>query len=94
MSQLLAGVIESHDRAKFEVAAISYGPDDASPMRARMKSAFEHFIDVEPQSNEQIAHLIKERGINILVDLTGFTAHSRPGILALKPAPIQVSYLG
>ena len=94
VSQLLAGVIESHDRAKFEVAAISYGPDDASPMRARMKSAFEHFIDVEPQSNEQIAHLIKERGINILVDLTGFTAHSRPGILALKPAPIQVSYLG
>jgi predicted O-linked N-acetylglucosamine transferase (SPINDLY family) len=94
VSQLLAGVIESHDRAKFEVAAISYGPDDGSAMRARLKQAFEHFIDVEPQSAEQIAHLIKDRGIDILVDLTGFTAHSRPGILALKPAPIQVSYLG
>jgi predicted O-linked N-acetylglucosamine transferase (SPINDLY family) len=94
VSQLLAGVIENHDRTKFEVSAISYGPDDGSALRGRLKSAFEHFIDVEPQSAEQIAHLIKDRGIDILVDLTGFTAHSRPAILALKPAPIQVSYLG
>lgn len=94
VSQLLAGVIESHDRAEFDVTAISYGPDDGSALRARLKSAFAHFVDVEPQNNEQIAHLIKDRGIDILVDLTGFTAHSRPGILALKPAPIQVSYLG
>lgn len=94
VSQLLAGVIESHDRAKFDLTAISYGPDDGSALRARLKSAFEHFIDVEPQDNEQIAHLIKDSDIDILIDLTGFTAHSRPGILVLKPAPIQVSYLG
>lgn len=94
VSQLLAGVIENHDRARFEVAAISYGPDDGSAMRTRLKSGFEHFIDVEPQSDEQIAQLIKDRGIDILVDLTGFTAHSRPGIMALKPAPIQLNYLG
>ena len=94
VSQLLAGVIENHERARFEVSAISYGPNDDSALRARLKSAFEHFVDVEPHNTEKIAHLIKDRGIDILVDLTGFTAHSRPGILALKPAPIQVSYLG
>jgi protein O-GlcNAc transferase len=94
VSQLLAGVIESHDRAKFEVAAISYGPDDGSALRKRLQEGVEHFIDVEPYNTEQIAHRIKDRGIDILVDLTGFTAHSRPGILAMKPVPIQISYLG
>ena len=57
-SQLMAGVFEHHDRTRFEVTAISVGPNDGSDMRRRIEAAFERFVDAKPQSDAQIAELV------------------------------------
>jgi predicted O-linked N-acetylglucosamine transferase (SPINDLY family) len=88
------GLYERHDRSRFDATAISFGPDRNSPMRERIKGAFEHFIDVAHKTDQEIAHLVRELEIDIAVDLMGHTENARPGILARRPAPIQVSYLG
>jgi predicted O-linked N-acetylglucosamine transferase (SPINDLY family) len=92
--RLMAGVFEQHDREQFEVHAISYGKDDQSEMRARLKNAFEHFVDVRFKSDRDIAELLAGREIEIVVDLKGLSGGCRPGILAFRPCPIQVNYLG
>jgi predicted O-linked N-acetylglucosamine transferase (SPINDLY family) len=93
-SQLMAGVFEHHDRTRFEVTAISVGPNDGSDMRRRIEAAFERFVDAKPQSDTQIAELVRALEVDILVDLKGYTQDARTGILAMRPAPIQVNYLG
>jgi protein O-GlcNAc transferase len=93
-SQLMAGVFEHHDRARFEVTAISIGPDDGSDMRRRIEAAFDRFVDARPRADGEIADLAKSLEIDILVDLKGYTQDARTGILARRPAPIQVNYLG
>ena len=94
MSYLLAGLFECHDRSRFEIVAISLGPDDKSEIRKRLETAVERFIDVRESSDDQIAGLISDSEVDILIDLMGFTAMARTGIFARRPAPIQVSYLG
>ena len=89
-----AAVLEAHDRERFELFAISTGPDDASPMRQRLGRAFEHFIDVRERGDSDVAQLLADAQIDILVDLGGHTVGARPGILARRPAPIQVNYQG
>jgi protein O-GlcNAc transferase len=91
---LIAELIELHDRARFEVLGISTGPDDRSDIRGRLVKAFDEFHDVRAASDEEIARLIKAREIDITIDLMGFTTNSRTKIFALRPAPIQVNYLG
>ncbi|MFM9913156.1 MAG: tetratricopeptide repeat protein [Methylophilaceae bacterium] len=91
---LMAEVFELHDRQRFETVAYSYGPDDGSAMRGRLSKAFDQFVDVRSLPNEQAATRIHQDGVDILVDLKGYTAHNRAQILAFKPAPIQVNYLG
>ena len=91
---LTAGLFEHHDKARFETTAISFGADRDSPMRDRIKGAFENFIDVGRQSDHDIADLVRRLEIDIAVDLMGFTIHNRLGVLARRPAPIQVNYLG
>jgi predicted O-linked N-acetylglucosamine transferase (SPINDLY family) len=91
---LMAGVFEHHDRARFETIAISYGSDDGSDMRSRLSHAFDRFIDVRGKSDSEVASLLRGLEIDIAVDLTGLTASGRPGIFALRPAPVQVNYLG
>jgi protein O-GlcNAc transferase len=91
---LIAGLIERHDRRRFEVIGYSCGPDDGSAMRARLTRAFDRFVDVGDTSHPRAAEQIHADGIDILVDLTGYTAHGRTSILAHRPAPIQFNYLG
>jgi len=91
---LIAGLIERHDRRDFEVIGYSYGHDDRSAMRARLSNAFDRFVDIEKTPHRAVAERISEDGVDILIDLTGYTALSRPMILAYRPAPIQVNYLG
>jgi protein O-GlcNAc transferase len=93
-AELIAGLIEAHDRRKFEVTAISFSPDDGSPMRARIVEAFDHFVDVRRRDDADVARLLREREIDIAVDLKGHTEGSRSGILAHRPCPVQVNYLG
>lgn len=93
-SILLAGVLERHDRARFETIAVSLGPDYGDPMRARLRGAFERFVDVRDRTDRAIAELLREMEVDIAVDLKGYTYDSRPGIFALRPAPVHASYLG
>jgi predicted O-linked N-acetylglucosamine transferase (SPINDLY family) len=91
---LAIGLFEGHDRERFEIAAYSTGPDDHSPMRARIERAFERFFDLRGRDPHAIADAIREDGIDILVDLKGHTEGASPIVLARRPAPIQVHYLG
>jgi predicted O-linked N-acetylglucosamine transferase (SPINDLY family) len=91
---LMAGVFEHHDRAKFETFAISFGRDDGSPSRARLRKGVERFLDVRGQSDADIARLMRGLEIDIAVDLKGYTSEARPAVFSLRPAPVQVNYLG
>ena len=93
-AHLLVEALELHDRSAFEITAFSFGQADASPIRRRLEAACEHFLEVSVLDPGAIAALARERGLDIAVDLKGFTAHSRPQIFAAGAAPIQVSYLG
>jgi predicted O-linked N-acetylglucosamine transferase (SPINDLY family) len=87
-------LFELHDRARFEILGISFGPDDNSDMRARLVRAFDQFHDVQSESDLDVAKLLNELQVDIAVDLNGHTRYARPGILAHRPAPVQASYLG
>ncbi len=91
---LAARLFEQHDRSRFEVHAISFGPDASDPMRARLLRSFDSFVDVRAQTDRQVSEMLREREIDIAVDLKGFTTNARTGILADRAAPIQVSFLG
>ncbi|WP_246667469.1 tetratricopeptide repeat protein [Bradyrhizobium macuxiense] len=91
---LMAGVFDSHRRSLFDVTAISIGPSDSSPMRRRLESAFEHFLDAGRLSDAEVAAKIAAAEIDILVDLKGFTKSARTNIFTRRAAPIQVNYLG
>ena len=91
---LLRGVLATHDRDRFESYAYSIGPDDGSGVREEAMLLFEHFNDVMAESPLATARRIMGDGIDILVDLKGYTGGSRPEIAALRPAPVQVCYLG
>lgn len=93
-AHLTAGLFEHHDRKGFAIVAYSAGPDDASPMRARLRSAFERFIDVRGAPPAAIADTIRRDGIDLLVDLKGHTEGVLPAVLMQRPAPIQIHYLG
>ena len=91
---LAAGLFEAHDRAQFDVSGYSIGPDDGSALRARVVKAFDRFVDAAGWPAERVAQAIRVDGIDILVDLKGHTQGALPQVLALRPAPIQVHYLG
>ena len=91
---LLPDFLESHDRNKFEVFGYCWSPEDGSTVRQRLKNAFEHFERIADLDDEAAAAKIAAAGIDILIDLHGLSAGVRPGILALKPAPITVTWLG
>jgi predicted O-linked N-acetylglucosamine transferase (SPINDLY family) len=91
----IAGVVERHDRRRFETFGISLYNDPAGgAMRSRMQQAFEHFHDVSEAGDREVAGMLREWEIDIAVDLTGHTRGGRLGILAFRPAPLQVNYLG
>ena len=94
VAQLAVGLFEQHDKSRFETIAISLGPAHDSEMRRRLKRSFDRFIDVGSISDQAVAEDMRRFEIDIAVDLNGFTQGSRINILAKRPAPIQVSYLG
>ena len=91
---LLADFLESHDRTKVEVFGYCWSLEDGSPVRQRLKNAFEHFERIAELDDASAAARIASAGIDVLIDLHGLSAGVRPGILALKPAPITVTWLG
>jgi protein O-GlcNAc transferase len=91
---LIAELIERHDRGRFEIIGYSYGADPGGAMRARLVSAFDRFTDIDALAHRDAAARIRADDIDILVDLKGHTHRARPKILAFRPAPVQVNYLG
>jgi protein O-GlcNAc transferase len=91
---LTAELIERHDRGRFEIHGYSYGADSGGDMRARLVSAFDRFTDIDALSHRDAAARIRADDVDILVDLKGHTHRARPKILAFRPAPVQVNYLG
>lgn len=91
---LLAGVLQSHDRERFGIHLYSLGQDSDDGYRAIAKKHCDKFVDARGLSDNEAAQTIADDGIDILVDLKGFTAGMRLGICARRPAPIIVSWLG
>ena len=94
VSFLTAELFELHDKSQFEIFAFSLGGDDKSPMRFRIRRAFNQFIDVSGISDCEVAKLSRELRIDIAVDLSGYTSGSRTGVFSYRAAPIQASYIG
>ncbi len=91
---LIADVLEQHDGGRFEIFAYSYGPEDHSPTRQRLRNACEHFVDIAWDTDDASAARIRDDEIDILVDLKGYTLGDRLTILARRPCDIQVTWLG
>ena len=91
---LTVEMFERHDRERFQITAMSFGPDDGSAMRARLIKAFDHFHDARQQSDREVAGLLKALEIDIAVDLGGHTSGARPWVLAHRPCPVQAKYMG
>ncbi|MYN43136.1 methyltransferase domain-containing protein [Duganella sp. FT109W] len=94
VSILTAELYELHDRSKFEVYAFSWSREDGSPIRARVVKAMDHYIRIDKMTDEQAARTIRAHEIDILIDLHGLTLGARPQIIAYRPAPVQLTYLG
>lgn len=92
-SILLVQTLERMDRERFELTLYSHGPDDRSPLRARMVEAVDHFVDCSTMSTVEQAARIREDGIALLVDMSGYTQSSRLSVFALRPAPVQALWL-
>ncbi|MEY4768281.1 MAG: hypothetical protein RL637_920 [Pseudomonadota bacterium] len=94
VSYLIVGIFEHHHRDQFEIIGLSLKPEDKSPIAQRVKAAFDEFIEVSDLTDEAIAQLLRDREIDIAIDLMGITRNSRPSIFSYRAAPIQVNYLG
>jgi protein O-GlcNAc transferase len=93
MGTLIHGLFRHHDRERFEVFA--YAINDLCDAYTRsVQQGVEHFTVVASDTNEQLADRIRTDQIDVLIDLMGHTHHSRPGVLAQRPAPLQLHYLG
>ncbi len=94
VGHLMIGIFEHHDRSRFELTGVSYGLEEDSPLRTRFKKVFDHFIDAEGMPDVDIVTALRQRNIDIAVDLCGYARGARPAVMARRPAPVQVSYLG
>lgn len=94
VGRLMAGILEHHDRNRFEVFAYSTRPGGDLPTTRRLRAAAQHFVDVHHLSDADAVARIGSDSIELLVDLSCYTEGGRPRIVAQRPAPIQINYLG
>jgi predicted O-linked N-acetylglucosamine transferase (SPINDLY family) len=94
VSFLTAGLFEEHDKSRFDILAVALSADEPSDMRTRIRRAATEFIEVAGRSDADIVALLRERRIDVAVDLAGYTLGGRPTLFASRVAPIQVSHLG
>lgn len=94
VAHLLAGILEHHDKSRFETFGFSLVGKEQSRMQERLAATFDRFVDVQQKGSREIAEMIRSLEIDIVVDLAGYTQDSRTDIFAWRPAPVQVNYLG
>ncbi|MDB5452010.1 MAG: tetratricopeptide repeat protein, partial [Caulobacteraceae bacterium] len=91
---LMAGLIEHHDRGRFEVIGLSNGPVAQDAMRQRLTGAFDRFVDIREMDDGAVVGLMRDAGVDIAIDLKGYTQNHRAEVFARRPAPVQVNFLG
>lgn len=91
---LMAGLFEAHDRSRVELFLYNYGPRTEDPYRTRMQRAAEHWRDLNDLGDIQATARIAADQLDVLIELTGHTSSGRLGIVAPRPAPVQIHYLG
>ncbi len=91
---LMAEVLEAHDRSRVHVTAFDFSPDDGTAHRARLRRAVDDMVPIHALSDRAAASAIRDRNIDVLIDMHGLSSGARPGILALRPAPRMGTYLG
>lgn len=91
---LMAEVLEAHDRTRVHVTAFDFSPDDGTAHRARLRRAVDEMVPIHTLPDRAAAEAIRDRGIDVLIDMHGLSSGARPGILALRPAPRMGTYLG
>lgn len=91
---LMIELFELHDKEKFELYAFSFGPKTSDPFQSRVIAIFDKFIDVRFKSDIEVVEISRSLGIDIAIDLKGFTQDCRMGIFSNRAAPIQINYLG
>ena len=95
LAHLMQSVFGMHDKSRFEIFCFALSESDNSPYRTRIEADSEHFIDISKiSSHAEAAQLIYNLGIDVLVNLSGYTKGGRNEIFALEPAPVQISYMG
>lgn len=94
VAMLTAELFELHDKTQFETYAFCWSREDGSELRNRIFQAIDHFERIKDIDDKTVADIIRSHEIDILIDLHGQTLGARPGILAYRPAPIQITYLG
>lgn len=91
---LMIDMLEAHDRSRFETFGLSYGIDDASTMRRRVESSFEHFVELAGLPARDAVQRIRAQELDILIDLKGYTEGNRSDWLQYRLAPVQINWLG
>ena len=91
--RLMAGLFEQHDRKRFEIFGYAYGSGGESALRERVRAAFDHWRDLRSLSDAEAASMIRNDEIDILIERHGYTLGGRLGILASRPAPVQLHYM-
>lgn len=93
---LLADVLPNLPRNEFHLIALSAGPETMprDPVRQRIRETVEEWHDVEHTDDPNVAAFIRNIGIDVLIDLSGHTGYNRLGVLAMRPAPLQITWLG
>lgn len=90
----MTDVLETHDRQHFEIFAYYCGIARTDPTQVRIKNSVDDWVDIRTLSDQEAASKIAEDGIDILVDLNGYTKDARTKIFALRPAPVIVNWFG
>jgi protein O-GlcNAc transferase len=93
-SHLIAGVLENHDRSRFEVYGFDNGWDDRSEIRRRINAALHEMVEIRQLSDMSALAAIRDKQIDVLVNLNGYFGEQRTQLFAARAAPIQVNYLG
>lgn len=94
VAYVTAGLFEHHDRARFDVMCVSTAPLKADAMTARIRSAVPDFVDIGHLADADAVQALRQREIDITIDLNGYTSLGRPAVLVARVAPVQVNYLG
>lgn len=91
---LMIDMLEAHDRSRFEIFGLSYGVDDCSPMRARVMASVEHFVELAGLPGREAVRRIAGLGLDVLIDLKGYTEGNHSEWLQYRLAPVQINWLG